>query len=370
MSTKETNKAQRPGKTDPEVLEAAAERHCALDGNRIIGVYDTWEAANEAVRVKFEKRCPGVPFTPEGALHGKDEQGRTLWSFGVISILRAQNNSSEERIKARRPETLERAEKLYAKQRHAALAPYIADVQLGRFGEDLAVRATVDKDMLQLAARHPQFLLNPDDRRRLQARSSCLQTRLRLFHLGGLAAAMGEDYAQLMKEADALRDEFAELLKSKIRCCPDCRKPYVARDCQDTGLCPACAAAVRQKEHRQKQAIKRLVANERPAKARPKYDAMTNLQLASRQTKAEEPGDPRDDGSAYGGESLIGAKEFQEWKVGSALGPGSERGSTDTFAARMRSQGRCTVCGTSLPSKRRPSDYECRACANDQGRYA
>jgi hypothetical protein len=96
--------------------------------------------------------------------------------------------------------------------------------------------------------------------------------------------------------------------------CLKCLGLYSPRDCQDTGHCPSCAAALRQKNYQaRKQTLK--ASSIALVKARPKCDAMDKLQLLDAGHLVEGE-DEHGDGSSWGGETLTDAEAFREWQQG------------------------------------------------------
>jgi hypothetical protein len=86
------------GASDPQTAHLLPAGNLLYDGVDLVGCYDTMEEAQAALRSSFEERYPGEPFSPELAWHGTDGQGRTRWSFCIITIPKLDGPSIREAI--------------------------------------------------------------------------------------------------------------------------------------------------------------------------------------------------------------------------------------------------------------------------------
>jgi hypothetical protein len=86
------------GANDPSCAHHFPQGHLLYEGTQLVGCYDTNEEAQAALRARFEEHHPGEPFSPEIAWHGADGQGRTRWSYCIITIPKLDGPSRREAI--------------------------------------------------------------------------------------------------------------------------------------------------------------------------------------------------------------------------------------------------------------------------------
>jgi hypothetical protein len=318
-------------KPDENLPPGASWVYALFDGTRLIDIYNTADEADRALQAEFERQHPDVPFTPEVALHGKDDRGETLWSFAVVAVPIEYPSIQEARKRGKKNAAL--LEKLEHRKKHPRTKVHL----VGEEGPDDVLQVAT----LEAVSRHPDrwqwcaesFAAPPvslaEFSRNLQSALSDGQKALlgnpndprRNVILAYLVRRSGNNLDKLkLAVVDWERGKIPAPndRDNPVRQCSDtdCGQLYVAQPPEDTGRCPDCNAALRQEKHRKKKKLEgSRPASERAAKAPPKHRAMSNLQLLRARGERRDE-DEHGDGSSWGGETLADAEALRDWQRG------------------------------------------------------